>query len=1215
MRGLLIIALLLPYNIYGDSSIENLVDRKVEISMEAPMPINPIKPIGAAFKIILKAYKQSGKLLMEIPYEKLPVLTKSLEQYAKKENSVFFIQALGYALLDEMHILGIKTSASFDTSLTGYRVKQIFERLGYDIIETRQNVENLCFIVRNGPNYKKAISRIKENSTITLDELASQMRIKRVIERKSKKIKLPVTKIKIPEKIKVVAVEKPPVEKLDFDFNGVKLNGLNGTNGLGKASRMAPSKNGNKPNNFGAYFLSNGLDVSKKNNTTVELIPETNGINKLGKNFNGNVFTYDKMGSKQNKYNSIIVKPKNPEYGTKLEAIFADTFEELQEKIKKYQISPFFKIKKVLFNGQKYSNNSISDLIRKPKVNGYNGLGKAPKLEKMTPGRNAPNKPNNFGAVFLSEGLDTVALKSKKPVRNFKTTVVKDEKILEKINEHLTIYPSNAYKLEQVDLESYKNVIKKDLVSYVKFKKLGDVENMYVVHSSDNNAFLFLEVDKKFIKVGEFLGGKENNRLYGYLTIEKAYKKLKLSSLLFDSILKENNPESFISFPIKTNGEVIIKKLKELFGQEYIFGLKNLVDENKSLYTIGNKGRIIIDVKKHRGTEFVKLMTEIMSKNTFHNTFMRNGYEIAEIQIRGEFSYDKMLLCSIYKKIEPQKTGGFGKAPKVFPNRHGEDLTGTTQFLSEGLDAQFLKREQLWEDFDTKFNEFKKHADIFLASFWKIKIPMSSKPLVSDLAYKTSSAKQIDHLSSKMDYYYKLNTELEKLILEIEKFTPNSPKLSKRKKYLEKAIGRLRGYLYLYYKELDEKTTQNVFNMELEKRASEINPNRNSFDKEIFIPEKTKIKNKKNLPKVKTNKKAISLEFNINPDGQTKETIQKTIKKNTKINTFLYKEFNVVFLETDLTKILEESNGDIDYLFVQMFSEMYPRDIDFYKAIKEKYPNIKIFIYADDNHFTDKALQGLYNSGFDGIIDMYTKDDTYLLPFEIPLYNDLLKSGKIKTPIKAKDVDINNPKDVYGFLKEDGNKLITVEGTEEALPKDLIPKHFTLNKAYNPDLNTYKLLGEGGEGYLYRVIPKNGDSPFIIKIFKFKKYAKLSQKMFTYFSRLFEKNNIKTIAIPHIIKRDKNVLFMNDIRGISIYKVARHQNRFLYSPANKDLRLLIRKALKEVKDILPNAYFLNEISPDMSYNFAGKTYHIKMDNIVIITEGSNKGQLVFIDPS
>ncbi len=178
---LLIVALLVPYNVYGANSIENLVDKKIEISMSTPAPL-PSVPVGA-LKLMLKALKEVGT---ELPYKKLSELlnvsTKALREMSNEK-------MLGKTLIQDARLLNIKVAKNIDLESFGLRVMELSNTFGDEVFEEYQNVKELYKLTANPVKFEKAKTILKKEPTINFEELVGKINSE-IVANSDKKIDL-----------------------------------------------------------------------------------------------------------------------------------------------------------------------------------------------------------------------------------------------------------------------------------------------------------------------------------------------------------------------------------------------------------------------------------------------------------------------------------------------------------------------------------------------------------------------------------------------------------------------------------------------------------------------------------------------------------------------------------------------------------------------------------------------------------------------------------------------------------------------------------------------------------------------------------------------------------------------------------------------------------------------------------------------------------------
>ncbi len=195
MRKIIILTtslLLVSSGINATDTLNKLVETKIEQApvMEAPRPINPTKVAGLTIKLVIKAFKESVGLTRRLSFEEFTKL--SIISLVKTDSlkEVSFIKGLGYALFKEMNEAGLQVSRGLRARTVGYRMNDLFKKLGYDIVKTRQNLENLYFLTKDNVQYEKALSIMKDNPKIKLDELAGQVRAEIIAENGNKTINL-----------------------------------------------------------------------------------------------------------------------------------------------------------------------------------------------------------------------------------------------------------------------------------------------------------------------------------------------------------------------------------------------------------------------------------------------------------------------------------------------------------------------------------------------------------------------------------------------------------------------------------------------------------------------------------------------------------------------------------------------------------------------------------------------------------------------------------------------------------------------------------------------------------------------------------------------------------------------------------------------------------------------------------------------------------------
>ena len=405
-----------------------------------------------------------------------------------------------------------------------------------------------------------------------------------------------------------------------------------------------------------------------------------------------------------------------------------------------------------------------------------------------------------------------------------------------------------------------------------------------------------------------------------------------------------------------------------------------------------------------------------------------------------------------------------------------------------------------------------------------------------------------------------------------------------------------------------------------------------------------------NLGYIKPNNKTVIASDNIEVTKIPKEIDIEFLKKEFPVEEILLNGFegNKIFeyqnvftkfrknlhveKEIALNKAIKKMQGENFYdngKFYSKKSRSVSGSNDGHIREYRVYEGVNLRIYfdiIDDNtlmiyHIGNKNSSGGQNIDIATAIAKKTKleKEFHKLKSSVVETSDVLPSS-IFPPIKPEYVDINNPEEIFNFLKRTGVNLTTVEGKiANKLPDNLLPNHY--NQAYDPNLNTYKFLGGENEGKVYEVIPKNGNDSYEIKLFKFEESAKDQQKIFSYLDNLISKNNIKGITVIKIIKRDENVLFFEKVNGKTVHDVMYQEDIIKKSleemlSYKKNINGLMTLILKPLSEIIPKSKlesYGGDFIPCFKYIYNGETLVFKSDNILMRTDGSNRGQLVIID--
>lgn len=226
--------LLVSGGINATETLNKLIETKVETSMSAPAPL-PIVPVGTVTKLVFKSFKAAIKLIDEMPYHKIlckeelcndikslfKIDPKDMVKFLDKDEMIKAMnKVMGGAVLQDMMELNLTVMKNADLEKIGGRAKELMEKLGDDIIKTRQNLEDFYMLTRDGYNGEAIaiLDNLKKGKTITLDKLASQVRTEFIIKKKGKKINLGSAKNKANKNLKALM----PKWK---DVIGTKYNG------------------------------------------------------------------------------------------------------------------------------------------------------------------------------------------------------------------------------------------------------------------------------------------------------------------------------------------------------------------------------------------------------------------------------------------------------------------------------------------------------------------------------------------------------------------------------------------------------------------------------------------------------------------------------------------------------------------------------------------------------------------------------------------------------------------------------------------------------------------------------------------------------------------------------------------------------------------------------------------------------------------------------
>ena len=174
---LTILLLLTNVSGYTSSSMNELVETKVEqAEIIAPVPLmTPVgKPAGKLLKLVIEAFQQSGKKLISI--DDFVKLTKISIKNTDSLKKLTYNQAVGYIFWEEIQVIS-KISSNFNPELKGQRINFVLEKLGKDIVSNVEDLKNLHFVTKSNIEHRKATEILKKNKSLTLEELAREVKI------------------------------------------------------------------------------------------------------------------------------------------------------------------------------------------------------------------------------------------------------------------------------------------------------------------------------------------------------------------------------------------------------------------------------------------------------------------------------------------------------------------------------------------------------------------------------------------------------------------------------------------------------------------------------------------------------------------------------------------------------------------------------------------------------------------------------------------------------------------------------------------------------------------------------------------------------------------------------------------------------------------------------------------------------------------------------
>ena len=174
---LTILLLLTNVSGYTSSSMNELVETKVEhAEIIAPVHLmTPVgKPAGKLLKLVIEAFQQSGKKLISI--DDFVKLTKISIKNTDSLKKLTYNQAVGYIFWEEIQVIS-KISSNFNPELKGQRINFVLEKLGKDIVSNVEDLKNLHFVTKSNIEHRKATEILKKNKSLTLEELAREVKI------------------------------------------------------------------------------------------------------------------------------------------------------------------------------------------------------------------------------------------------------------------------------------------------------------------------------------------------------------------------------------------------------------------------------------------------------------------------------------------------------------------------------------------------------------------------------------------------------------------------------------------------------------------------------------------------------------------------------------------------------------------------------------------------------------------------------------------------------------------------------------------------------------------------------------------------------------------------------------------------------------------------------------------------------------------------------
>lgn len=557
----LIILLLVP-NAYADFSISEMVDAKVETSMNAPVPVPPVG-VKSGLKIICKISQKLVKQLDRGSDEAVEKLIKrflaagetktinSLDELLQKSDPENFIEkyirfnipkgtetltkaelkellreAVGYSMYKHVIETTGKTPKRFGFKQRGKRALRVLKAMGMQVqYPTFDGVESIVYLSRTNKESTRAIWMLKNNMVDSLSELETLVR--KSLMRESKvnkraKISKAFSSVKKPIKDTPKQTKKP-------------------TQVIERAYQPPPS----------------GLRIGHTVGRGGSIISHVPHITKID--------------------------PK------KIKIIIPEVKLEVKPKIKSKPKKPMFSFMDSHVRKLKEQAKRLGEIGKK----WGSGFGKA--LE-ITPGRTGSTKPKNFGTDFLSRGLKAIKNKeAAKSIFETKNVVV--------INDHLTILM--YIKKQHPNLHTFTTsgdafhyiANNRGTVDYVltDYKLKGSMIQgpgvAKMIKTMDPNVISFINIDIKGVNLDPILfnlgfSGSFNkaNLLNGGFSNAFATKKVEKYLKYIKKLAKKENKV------VDTGNEISIKMSKDVKVVP--------INKAKSKNDINKLGQAIIEVYK-----------------------------------------------------------------------------------------------------------------------------------------------------------------------------------------------------------------------------------------------------------------------------------------------------------------------------------------------------------------------------------------------------------------------------------------------------------------------------------------------------------------------------------------------------------------------------------------------------------------------------------------